>query len=235
MRYCQNPNLPESTSILIIGEEYSKILSDKLQNMGILTLKMPENPHVDKRLASHADLSVMHLGGNKIALAPYLKGSGFVSELESLGMEIYFPEINQSALYPKDAQLNMCICGNKLLYNPASADKTIAQYLANDRGFVPVNVKQGYTKCSVCVINQNAIITSDAGIHKRAVEHGIDSLKIVPAHIELDGFDYGFIGGASFKLDANTLAFTGHLDNHPDKSIIIDFLCLHNTVDISLC
>ena len=49
-------------------------------------------------------------------------------------------------------------------------------------------------------------------------------LEIAPGHIELEGFEYGFIGGAVFKLSKRELAFTGRLDAHPDYNNIIAFL-----------
>ena len=56
-------------------------------------------------------------------------------------------------------------------------------------------------------------------------------LKIRPGYIDLPGFDYGFIGGASFKISDTKLAFTGRLDSHPDAELITEFASLHN-VDI---
>ena len=49
-------------------------------------------------------------------------------------------------------------------------------------------------------------------------------LEIRPGYIELEGFYYGIIGGASFKLSADELAFTGRLDAHSDFGAIMDFL-----------
>ncbi len=228
MRYVKNPNLPENAGIVMIGEKYREILKEPLENKGLNVLCVPENPDVDKRLSSHADLSVMHMGGNKIALAAYLKGSDFAERLRQIGFELNFSEVKQKPNYPFDAALNMCICGNNLIYNPETADLEIADILTKGKGINFVTSKQGYSKCSVCLVNENVIITSDAGIHKRAVAKGIESLKISPGFIDLDGFDYGFIGGASFKISDDILAFTGRLGTHPDKDIILNFLGLHN-------
>ena len=52
----------------------------------------------------------------------------------------------------------------------------------------------------------------------------MDVLEIEPGHILLPGFDTGFIGGATFKLSAHELAFTGELDGHPDRPAIEAFL-----------
>ena len=228
MKYVSRANLPDAAKIVVIGEKYSKILEKPLKTRGIDVLSVPDNPNVGESVSGHADLSALHVGGKMIALAPYLKGSGFAESLSAMGFELSFPEITQGKRYPKDAALNVCLCGNKLIYNPKSAEKTIVEYLTNSGGYEALPVKQGYTKCSVCVVNESSIITSDEGIHKRAVETGMESLKVAPGFISLPGFDYGFIGGASFKLSKHELAFTGKLDGHPDKDKIIEFISLHN-------
>ena len=105
------------------------------------------------------------------------------------------------------------------------------KYLSIGDRAVQVSSRQGYSRCSVCVVNDNAIITADEGICRSAKAHGIDVLKIRPGYIDLPGFDYGFIGGASFKLSDTKLAFTGGLDKHPDAERIIEFASLHN-IDI---
>ena len=102
------------------------------------------------------------------------------------------------------------------------------KYLAISDRAVQINSRQGYSRCSVCVVSDNAIITTDEGICRGAEAHGIDVLKIQPGYIDLLGFDYGFIGGASFKISDTKLAFTGRLDKHPDAERIIEFASLHN-------
>lgn len=228
MKFVENPNLPRDAKTIIIGEKYAELIGESLINLGVIPLYVPLNGNVDHRLAGHADLSVLHLGGSEIALASYLKESSFAKNLAEKGLKIYFSDTFQEEKYPFDAVLNMCICSDKLIFNPKTAEKSIVDYLTIERGYNNIPVKQGYSKCSVCIVSQNAIITADEGIHKRATVAGIDSLKIQPGYIELEGFDYGFIGGASFKINNNLLAFTGHLDKHPDKNKILEFLSLHN-------
>ena len=231
MRFVESPNLPICADTVIIGKKYCNILQNSIENLGIKILPMPDNMYVDARLSGHADLSVLHLGGNRLLLAPYLKGSSFSRQLEDRGFDIRFAGIEQSALYPNDAQMNVCILGNKVIYNPKTVPDAIVKYLTIDDGAVQINSRQGYSRCSVCVVDYNAIITADEGICRSAEAHGVDVLKIRPGYIELPGFDYGFIGGASFKFSDTKLAFTGRLDKHPDAERIIEFISLHN-VDI---
>lgn len=231
MRFVETPNLPVCASTVIIGEKYCNILQNGVGKLGINILSMPDNPYVDDRLSGHADLSVLHLGGDRLLLAPYLKGSSFSRQLEDRGFDIQFADIEQSALYPNDAQMNVCILGNKVIYNPQTGSDAIVKYLTIRNGAIQVSSRQGYSRCSVCVVNDNAIITADEGICRSAKAHGIDVLKIRPGYIDLPGFDHGFIGGASFKISDTKLAFTGRLDSHPDAEQMIGFTSLHN-VDI---
>lgn len=231
MKFVETPNLPVYADTVIIGEKYCNILQNGVKNLNINILPMPCNPYVDARLSGHADLSVLHLGGNRLLLAPYLKGSEFSQQLGNMGFDFQFADIEQSSLYPGDAQMNVCIIGDKVIYNPKTVPDTIVKYLSIGDRAVQVSSRQGYSRCSVCVVNNNAIITADEGICRSAKAHGIDVLKIRPGYIDLPGFDHGFIGGASFKISDTKLAFTGRLDSHPDAEQMIGFASLHN-VDI---
>ena len=65
------------------------------------------------------------------------------------------------------------------------------------KGMRIVDVRQGYARCSTVIVGDSAIITQDRGIAGRARECGIDVLLVRPGHVRLDGYDTGFIGGAS--------------------------------------
>jgi hypothetical protein len=212
-------NLPFSSKLVIIGQKYAQILDDSLKLQGISAIFVPNNPNVDSRLAGHADLSLLHLGENRLFLAPYLKNSEFSRQLKSLKFDLYYPEIEQAADYPNDAQLNVCLVGDSAIYNPDICPKAIAHFFTNK-----IPVKQGYAKCSICVVDEQSIITADRGIYRSATAAGIDVLLINPGYIKLDGFSYGFIGGSTFKISKQKLAFTGVLDLHPDKYNILSFL-----------
>lgn len=231
MKFVETPNLPMCADTVIIGEKYCGALQNGVKKIGINVLPMPDNPYVDVRLSGHADLSVLHLGGNRLLIAPYLRGSRFSQQLVNMGFDIKFAGIEQSALYPNDAQMNVCILRDKVIYNPKTVPDTIVKYLTISDKAVQISSRQGYSRCSVCVVSDDAIITADEGIYRSAKAHGIDVLKIMPGYIDLPGFDYGFVGGASFKISDTKLAFTGGLDRHPDAEQIIEFTSLHN-VDI---
>ena len=200
--------------MLAIGRKYRSRLEEGLKRHTREDIFwLPDNPAVDERLAGHADLNVFS-GNGAIVVAKGLY-SYIVKELTNIGVPV-LPSGEQNSVYPKDAGLCVCRTGRYTIYNPKTSDPVLEPYLDSDRIFV----NQGYTRCSVCVVSDEGIITADQAIASRASESGLDVLKITPGHIFLEGYDYGFIGGASFILSEDTIAFTGVLDKHPDKDRI---------------
>ncbi|HHU17320.1 MAG TPA: hypothetical protein GXZ70_03740 [Clostridiales bacterium] len=69
----------------------------------------------------------------------------------------------------------------------------------------------------------NSAITSDNGIAAALKSHSIDTLTISTANVRLKGFPYGFLGGASGRID-DKIIFNGNLSAHPDYLRIKDFI-----------
>ena len=222
-RLVASPNLPSDCSAVIYGQKYAGILQKPLKLSNIESVLLPDNPFIDPRLAGHADLSVLHTEGDRVYLAPYLKGTSFAQRLQAYGMQIEYPPIKQSADYPQDSQLNICLMGKYVICNTKTACADIVDYLTNSCNSNIFPVRQGYSRCAVCVVDAESLITADRGI-AQAAANGLQVLLIQAGHIRLDGFPYGFIGGAAFKLASDKLAFTGSLDAHPDRDAILRFL-----------
>lgn len=222
-RFVNAPNLPNACTAVIYGEKYAKILKKALNSLHIESILFPDNPDIDPRLSSHTDLSLLHTGGNRLYLAPYLRHRMFAEELRERDMILRFPELRQCRDYPRDAQLNICITGKHVICNPKTAETSIVEYLTNC-GAICIFVRQGYSRCAVCMVDADSIITADRGIATAAESNGVHVLLIRSGYIRLDGYPYGFIGGASCKLASDKLAFTGNLDAHPDRKAILDFL-----------
>lgn len=232
-KFTEYANLPHEAEKLLIGEKYRGLLNHELKKLYIEPLYCPPNPYVDERLSGHVDLSVLHAGGNAVFLAPHLRNSGFSKMLEENGANTIFPQVIMGKNYPNDAQFNMCLIKNTCLYSEKVSSYEIADFLTL-RGAKAINIKQGYCRCSICVVDEGSIITSDRGVHSKAIDNDIDCLLITPGYISLDGFDCGFIGGCSFKISDNKICFTGTLDMHPDKQRILDFLASKNVEPVFL-
>ena len=218
------PHLPRQCDTILYGKKYADKLGEPLDNLRIKSVFVPDNPNIDPRLAGHADLSVLHAGGERVLLAPYLKGSAAENWLRGAGAEILFPDLRQYAVYPEDAQLNLCQVGEKILYNRKTVPANIVENLTKSRALHFINCRQGYTRCASCVVDRRSVITADRGVAARASSAGLSVMLISPGHILLDGFPYGFIGGASFKISERKMVFTGKLDAHPDCRRILQYL-----------
>ena len=146
---------------------------------------------------------------------------------------------NVSAKYPKDIAYNVCVIGNKAVHNFDYTDDNLKK-LIQEKGYECINVKQGYANCSTVVIDEMACITSDAGMAKNLIEHGVDALFVSEPGIkllkrtnanEMDQermfFEYsnmnGFIGGAMVLID-DTVVIFGDVEKLLNKDKIIDFI-----------
>lgn len=217
------PHLPQGrVRHLIIGKKYEKMLKNAAFRHDFELICIENNPYVDHRLAGHTDLMAAHLGENSIIMCDFLKDSPAATELTELGLSISYAPNCVSAQYPYDAALNFCLIGHTLLANSKTANADIVNKFTKESSLI--DCKQGYTKCSVCVADERSIITQDRGIAKAADGAGLDVLLVENAGIKLDGFSEGFIGGASFKIAPDVLAFTGYIINNNVREQIESFL-----------
>ncbi len=217
-RFISRPNLPQSrVSNIVIGELYKNILSQKLNELGISVIWMPEMEELPHPVRGHADLSLLHLGNDRFIAARELPGT-FISALEELGAAVELCTVSQGSRYPADCRLNAAIIGEHIIINPGTAA------FEPFASMIPITVKQGYARCSVCIVDERSIITSDNGIYRAASEAGLDVLLISSGHINLKGYGTGFIGGCAFKTAPDEIAFTGDLFYHPDGKKILSFL-----------
>ena len=112
--------------------------------------------------------------------------------------------------------------GGYLIHNTNHTDPVILSR-ANELGLEPIHVKQGYTKCNLVIIDENAAITSDMGLAVSPKKYNIDLLLISEGHVNLTGFSYGFLGGASGRVGDEIIS-NGNLAVHPDFERIKEFI-----------
>lgn len=177
-----------------------------------------------KEVKGHADMQI-HIVNGKGICAPevyqYYKET-------NLNIELICGSVKIGSKYPYDIAYNACGIGNYAVCKISNtAPEILSEYHSLKREIL--NTKQGYTKCSICIVNEESLITADEGIYQLTKNHGLNVLKISPCDIELYSMN-GFIGGASGLLEENLLAFNGDIKTHHDGEIIIDF-CKNVHVD----
>ena len=215
-----NPNLPDNrVTGVIAGAAYRNTLNS-LNNLGIRIINIHYNKLLPGSLTYHSDMNIFHYSNNEFYISKETAGeSGGDFLLNTI------PESTGSS-YPEDCRLNAVRIGNKLICNKKSASVSILNRAESD-GLEIINVKQGYTKCSVCVIDENSFITDDESIYKSAGKYFDDVLFVSKGSIRLEGMNYGFIGGCTGKINKNEIAFNGRIESHTDHNSIIDFLDKH--------
>lgn len=166
-----------------------------------------------KPTAAHPDMQLLKFGDTLV---------------RARGTKIPFASVESDKIpgdkYPRDVVLNACLAGDVLFAKVDSLDPAVKR-ICEEKGISIINVSQGYAKCSTLVISKNAVISADKGIVKAAACHGLDTLLITPGNIKLEGYDYGFIGGAShYDKDLNQVFFYGDISKHPDASQILSFI-----------
>lgn len=204
-----------------------------LEAYGYSTIKLPPCPTLSESVSAHPDMLVF-LGNKLFCHGEYYRIAKRVIDKIAMitGLDLVLSDEEYSEKYPNDVLFNAVELDDHLFCLEAHTSKLIKKYVEN-KELELVNVRQGYAKCSTCIVDDHSIITADTGICNVAQSHGFDVLKISPGHIDLDGCSYGFIGGSSGADDENVF-FSGSLELHPDGQRIIDFCRSHGKNAISL-
>lgn len=193
---------------IIIDNRLRKIEKNKLSELGYELIEILKNNNIYEEISSHVDIFAC-LVNNKIIVEKncykYLKERvSCINIIE--GNSVI------GAKYPEDIRYNVCIIGKKAIHNFNFTDEKLKDELIKD-GYELINTNQGYTNCSIAVIDENSAIVTDKGLYKILKYHGIDVLCI---DYELDiklilNKEYskrrGFIGGAISKIGNNIIIF----------------------------
>lgn len=209
--------------IAIIDERMSLSCRDALARRGFDIITLPPFPRLSAPVASHPDMLMFLSHGKLITHADYYKIAKHKLDLiaRQAGAEIILSQETISDKYPCDILFNAAEVGTHIFGRKNYISRHISD-ICTENLLDLVDVKQGYSKCSVCIVDDSSIITYDESIATAAQSSGLQVLKITPGHIRLDGYDAGFIGGAS-GLCGDTVYFCGNVDIHPDAPKIRKF------------
>ena len=205
-----------------------------LTDQGFEVILLPMADYLAEAVSGHTDMLVFIGFGKLFCHANYYKSNRDVIErIASLSSsEVCVSNEFTGEKYPSDVLFNACLVGNNLICNEKTASKHILD-AAKAHGCEIIDVSQGYTKCSTCIVSDHAVITADLGIAKACREKNIEVLEISEGHIALPPYDFGFIGGAS-GVSGDKVYFCGSLDTHPDGEKIKNFCSKHNKIAVSL-
>ena len=201
---------------LIISDERSDIIEALSYRYNIIkTDTIDELLPFERR---HADMQCLRIEDTFFVLK---EAVNLQKKLRELGLKVITTEEDIADEYPQNVLLNAVYIKRKLFCKTDALAGVVKDYCKKHR-IKLINVNQGYTKCSTAIF-KDCFITADKGIYKAMTENGVEGLLIESGDIDLDGVDYGFIGGCSF-YDKNVASFTGDIKYHKSGEIISKFL-----------
>ncbi len=204
--------------IIFVSELADRAFIDYLKTRGTVIL-VPKDDRFESRTSSHPDLVISIIDDTLII--DENADTNIYKQLDDLGVPYVVGTSKLSAVYPQDIAYNAVITKDFFIHNLDYTDSLLAMHSSHTHKKL-IQVKQGYTKCSTVIVNDNTVITADQGIYK-AVKDQMNALLIQPGHVLLGGKDNGFLGGASASFE-DTIVFHGDLSQHPDFLRITEFL-----------
>lgn len=227
--FIKKPNLPSGEVKSLICGVLCRELEDFLDDRQIKRYTVTENPYIDFSVATHADMLSLHIKDKKFIVDS--QQVQLIDELKKDGANVIKTAKAIRGEYPKDIALNFALVGEHVFGKLSHCDENLLKEL---NSFKRCNCAQGYSKCSVLVVNEDALITDDSTIYKVASKQGKSCLLIDKGDVSLPGHEYGFIGGASAKISKDEVLFFGDITKHRDYEKIESFLFKHHCQIISL-
>lgn len=226
-------------NIAILDYRASEEISKSLDRMGLYTIPSFRCENVMKGISGHPDITAFSMCGNIVVSSDsydyYIEkidGVRSFFDLSTINLIKGYKKLDKK--YPNDVPYNICCTKKFAIGNFKYADDRVLKLLESF-DIEKIQVSQGYSACSICVVDDVSFITSDDGIYNALKEYDeINILKIREGHIDLEGFEYGFIGGATSSFE-DQLLFFGDIDTHPDSDIIKKFIESRGKSYVSLC
>lgn len=218
-----NPNLPDGKVVhCLVGAVYNDVIAE-LKNLGITPISVGGSEKLEEEIRFHADINACCLSNGRLLLNDDIAGE-FNNNLLNLRVETVR---NINSPYPYDVRLNALFLGERIICNPKTVSSEILLF-ANENDYEIIPTKQGYSRCAICVVNKNAIITEDSGLTSLLKNYQIDVLSVSQGNVFLSKSHCGFLGGASGKVDKDKIYFNGNLEKHKNYNEIKSFLYNYN-------
>lgn len=223
MKFLDTPNLPKKrVKLVLVDGRINRNVQSKLISCGIDYIKTKPVNSLYPAISYHPDICFYHLEKNIIVHAPGVCKET-LKQLHDFGFQLLKGNSQLTSKYPKNICYNGARIGRYFFHNIKYTDEIIMNYLKK-REIEIIHVNQGYTKCSISVVDENSLITMDKGIAKAAEKKGLDVLLIEEDGIILEGLDKGFIGGSTGLIDKNKWAICGNIEKLKSAKKIYDFL-----------
>lgn len=213
--------------LFIIDKRILPEAKRKLAELGKI-IELETSGITDDYLSGHPDIFLFQ-SESSIIYAPNTPKS-FIEQLrrENLNLVKGNKEIVKG--YPDCAAYNAVTSEKYFIHNLTISDETLLKVAETKE---KINVKQGFTRCSLLHLKDEIFITSDKGIEKELIKNGCKVLYVNPEKILLPGCKHGFFGGCA-GIYGNDFFVIGSLKYIDDGNSVKDFLagCGMNLVEL---
>lgn len=196
------PNIPLKKVKCVVIDKNADIASKKLlKDLNINLIETVEIKSINDSTSTHPDMQFI-LTDSDTALVCDSALDYYKSRLPHFNL---MPINNIKSPYPNDCKLNFTVIGCLCFATPHQKEFVPSKYEI-------IYINQGYSKCNICILNENSIITSDHGIERASQNFGIKAYYLPDNEILLDGYKNGFWGGCSGLIDKTKLFFNGDIE-----------------------
>ena len=195
---------------IVIDSKMRKVEKEYLNSLGYRVINVQTNKNLYDEISSHVDIFACKIK-DKIVVEPsvysYLKEEKY--DLKN----VICGENKVGLKYPFYVLYNVCCIGVNVIHNFKYTDEKILEIIQNEK-LNMININQGYSNCSIAVIDDNSVVVTDKKIAEKLIENDIDVL-LLEENLDIkllknDG-KYskmkGFIGGCMSRIENKIIIF----------------------------
>lgn len=218
-----NPFIPQrdADTVIVAGDADKRII-ESLKKLNLKIIPTIKCLDVDESISYHPDIVLHPVNHKTLVIAPNVYDY-YKDMLSWANLKLIKGEQKLECKYPGDIAYNVGRMHGIAIHKFDYTDKVL-KYLLMKEGLELININQGYTKCSIAIIDERSAITSDKAIYNFLDDKGYSMLMVEAGNIILKNQNYGFIGGSTGNYSKDTILFSGVLDIHPDKARILKFI-----------
>ncbi len=227
--------MKHNKTLALLGADSPAAISKHLSSLEFEVVLLPADNRLQTPVSSHADMLISVIDNNIFCSKEYYeKNKEIFATVESYGYNVIASKAEISKKYPYDIAFNAIFLKNSVISKTDHTAEEIKEFAQKNKISL-IKVNQGYAKCSTLILSDNALICADDGILNMAHRMNIEALKIENSEgaIELPGYGYGFIGGASGVFEKKVY-FCGDIKYHPQGKEIAEFVTKFGYEIISL-
>ena len=151
---------------IIVDSRMRNVEKNTLKYLGYKLIELKKSNNVYAEISSHVDIFTTKINDTLVVEKSKFENLDFL--LKNSQYNVISGKEEVGLHYPDDIKYNVCIVGNYAIHNFKYTDKTVLKKL-KESGYELINVEQGYTNCSIAVIDNTSVITTDKKIAEKLI------------------------------------------------------------------